>query len=345
MSSYHYVLWIPQVKKKEPCVICPQLEEKVLCDIDILPPLYVRGQILSDSCDIVLNYSIEKKLLDKTLIFNYIKSDDRGFVIYKLDLNEQQTDFLCERLRMEMPNALYHYFKSFFHRHVFHDDSVDSLLRPYTSSAPIKWDDTNVRNEIVGRLIADYERKFNGECKMHSRNYEKIVEKLEKGYKIVEMHDRMGRLYEHEKNTLNERTFCNFLMRSFPCCVSADRKRLLKETIAHLEVLTLKSESSFSKISTSLGLGYSMKGYYVGIGGLLFGCISTAWSLWYSTQQANKSSTEQKEYQREIIDCIQNETAGLKADEQFVLEQVHQINNRMDTLNYRMNKIIKRQKK
>lgn len=168
-----------------------------------------------------------------------------------------------------------------------------------------------------------------------------IVANLEKRYKIRDMHDEMGRLHEHERNTLNERVYCTFLLKAFPKCINADRKKQLQETIAHLEALTLKSESSFHKINTSLGLGYSIKGYYIGLGGLLVGLVTSVASLCYTAHQSGNSEEEIKRSLGELKKSVQIETEKLKENEQMVLEQVQQINSRMDTLNYKVNKIHK----
>ncbi len=337
-QSFYYVLWIPQYKKENPHVIQRQLNMATLRDIPELPLFCVQGQIESDSYDIALKYSIGGEQLDKELFFRYIESDERGFVLYRLDLNEEQTDFLCNLLRTEMPNALYHYFKSFFHRHIFHEESEDSLLRPYFSSNPINWSETKVRNEIVKRLVEDYETKFNAECKEHSLTYEKIAANLQKRTRIRRMRDRMEDLCEHERDTLNERVYCNFLLRSFPGCIDKARKRQLKDTIAHLEVLALKSESSFNKLNSSLGLAYSAKGYYIGIIGVIVGLASAIWSLCYSISQTKKSTKDLKE-NIEMLKSIQKDIYGLKEDKQVTLEQVQQVNGKVDTLNREVRKI------
>ena len=133
--SFYYVLWIPQTTKEEPQIIEYHLGKKLLRDIRDIKSLCVCASIAEETRDITLKYQVEKSS-ERQLIFHYVEQDDRGFVIYKLDLSDEDNDFLCELLRIEMPNALYHYFKGFFHRHIFHDDSADSLLTPYFSKKP-----------------------------------------------------------------------------------------------------------------------------------------------------------------------------------------------------------------
>ena len=166
MNAYYFVLWIPQTRKESPKIIKNQLDPKNLCDIETLPSFNVRGSI-SVAKDILLEYSIGDESFDKKLEFKFIESDNRGFVIYKLELEDQQNDFLCKLLRKEMPNAIYHYFKSFYHKHVFHEESEDSLLSAYFSPVPIKWDDKKVQSKILESLLDDYITKFEGAYELY----------------------------------------------------------------------------------------------------------------------------------------------------------------------------------
>jgi hypothetical protein len=77
-------LWIHQTRKESPKIIKNQLDPKNLCDIETLPSFNVRGSI-SVAKDILLEYSIGDESFDKKLEFKFIESDNRGFVIYKLE--------------------------------------------------------------------------------------------------------------------------------------------------------------------------------------------------------------------------------------------------------------------
>ena len=79
--TYYYALWIPQYKEGIPDV---------------------KSQTLG-----VSNY--------KYLVFHKVVCSDTGFIVYKLNLEDHESDFLCEELRHSMPKAIYHYVKNFFH--------------------------------------------------------------------------------------------------------------------------------------------------------------------------------------------------------------------------------------
>jgi len=344
MSVSFFVLWIPQFTKEDPQILQQKLTPKVLRDNRNIEPLYVHAHILPESRNIILSYRIGNGS-DNVLTFDYIRQDDRGFLIYKLELGDQQNDFLCTLLRTEMPNALYHYFKSFFHEHIFHDESEDSLLSPYYSVEPIDWDNVAVRNDIVERLIADYEVKFQGAIEEYSAIYNEIIEQLKGNKKILRLKSLMDELCEQEMNTLNERAYCEFLLRSFPLCIDVERKRKLRNAIKHLEMINLKLESSRNRVSASLGLHFSILGFWVGIAGITIGLITSLASLIYAVHQSKSSAKEEDQNMQVILNTIQQEAETTRQEEGLVLDKVQYINDRLDTLDYKVNKIQQKLKK
>ena len=59
---------------------------------------------------ISLQYKIDNGE-SKTLVFHKSGWGDTGFIIYKLNLYENENDFLCDSLRKSKPKAIYHYVK------------------------------------------------------------------------------------------------------------------------------------------------------------------------------------------------------------------------------------------
>lgn len=340
MSVSYYVLWIPQITKENPNILQSKLALKELRDKRNVESLFVRAQISLESRNISLWYSIDGEA-EKELMFYYINQDDRGFLIYKLELNDQQNDFLCKYLREGMPNALYHYFKSFFHEHIFHDESEDSLLSPYFSVEPIRWNRTEVRNEVVKRLIVDYEIKFQGALEEYSATYERITLQLKEKKKILRMLNLMDELREQERNTLNERAYCEFLLRSFPMCVDSDRKRTLRNLIKHLEMINLKLESSRNRLSASLGLQFSVWGFWAGFIGIVLGLATSTISIIYAAQQSKNSSIKQEKNIQEIKNIIQEEGEKTRKQECIFFDETQRLYLRIDTLNNHLHKMQK----
>ncbi|MBR4563663.1 MAG: hypothetical protein IKO26_04345 [Paludibacteraceae bacterium] len=345
MSTSYFVLWIPQIKKEKPHVIRVDLPKKKLQDIKHIQPLFVQGKISLETYDIILKYSIGNEIPDKKLIFNYIESDERGFVIYKLELDDQQDDFLCRTLRTEMPNAIYHYFKSFYHRHMFHDESEDSLLRPFFSLEPIKWNDSKIRNNVVERLIEDYETKFGGASDLYELFRNRIETSLESYRNIWRMQVLLQRLYQQVRDTLSERLYCEFLLRSFPKSTDSVRKSELKSTINNLEIMVFQMETSINKRFSLAGLEYSVNGFIVGVIGVIIGLGSMVFSLMDSQYQSRKSTKELNENKETLKENIRLEADSLRKNEQVIFKEVQLINDKVDTINHNIRKIQRTNKR
>ena len=265
-KSYYYALWVPQTKKEYHEIIRATLQPKTLRDTPSVLPLSVSAQISLDTYNIDLTYRIGRKA-KVNLIFNYVESDDHGIVIYRLDLEDQRNDFLCQHLREGMPNAIYHYFKSFFHRHIFHDESEDSLLPPYFSTDPINWKNAEVRNTIIAHFVEDYEIKFKGALEENTEYYRDIIANVKRGKKIRRMLNLTTTLREQIRRTLNERVYCEFLLKSFPKCIDAERKNNLKKSIKEIELTSQDLEYLYDKVYTEVGFQFSRSGFWFGSAG------------------------------------------------------------------------------
>lgn len=333
-KSYYYALWVPQTKKGYPGIIQTTLQPKTLRDTRSVLPLYINANIAQDTYDINLTYKIGCKTAIN-LIFYYIESDDHGIVIYRLDLEDQQDDFLCDLLRKEMPNALYHYFKSFFHRHIFHDESEDSLLTPYFSKDPINWKNAEVRNTIIARFIKDYEVKFKGALEEYTEYRNSITANLKRKKKIRRMLNLLTILREQIRKTLNERVYCEFLLKSFPKCITAEGKQNLKDTINKVEIISQDLEYLYDKVYTEVGFQFSRGGFWIGGLGSLFGFVSTIWSICLSQESTN----ELRAGKYAIIECIEINANSLMQEKQCILEEVQVLNNKVDTVNHTIRKI------
>lgn len=62
---------------------------------------------------------------------NEKRDDDTGFLVYSLTIRDEleKSDFFLDGLKEEMPTALYHYIKGFFHKHINHASEADSKLQ------------------------------------------------------------------------------------------------------------------------------------------------------------------------------------------------------------------------
>lgn len=162
--SYYYALWIPQTKIGYPTIITEHQEVKRLKDDpeDDVPAIELSGYIDTTSYDIHIAYSCDGNTA-KELFFKLIKKTKHGFLVYKLDLAEEDNDYLCNIIRKEgLHNSIYHYIKRFFHEHTYHDATDDSLLTPFSSEEPVDIDDNECLRALLNNYLNRYELKYSG---------------------------------------------------------------------------------------------------------------------------------------------------------------------------------------
>ena len=131
--KYYYVLWIPSVERGCPEIIESNLDEITLRDDEAYDGVVLSGSI-SDNFRIDITYHLVSKGIEKHIYLdNEKRDDDTGFLVYSLTIHDEQVkcDFFLEGLKEEMPTALYHYIKGFFHKHVNHASEADSKLKAY----------------------------------------------------------------------------------------------------------------------------------------------------------------------------------------------------------------------
>ena len=164
--EFYYALWIPTLKRGngKPQILNKNPGEKKLQDLPSEKALIIKGEIFPDSYDITFKYRHSKEQEFKELFFQKQTLTHEGFLIYKLELDEEriQNDYVCKRLSHEMHKALYHYIKGFFHKHVFHADKEDSLLPAFFSTEEIQWEQSTTKKLILQPIVTNYALKFSG---------------------------------------------------------------------------------------------------------------------------------------------------------------------------------------
>lgn len=272
MKSYFYALWIPQHKEGEPNARKSRLDKAELRDRKEDPELWVSGEIETNTLLIRLAYTIDKEP-QRTLVFQKTESSKEGFIVYKLNLDDNENDFLCQRLRTTMPKAIYHYLKEFFHEHQFHNSGDDSLLEAYFSENQIDLtDDEHLRN-ILKVYLQSYIYKYEGCVSLCRHRLYCVTKNINDGVRISYSHDELKMLIENNQIVLDgESMYCDFLINSFPYLVDqnqihriyAQRNELTRydERMQRLES-TLTSQRSL-KLG-GIGIYASLVGAFVGV--------------------------------------------------------------------------------
>ena len=217
MKCYYYALWIPQYKEGIPNVMKKKLDQEDLRDRDDDLPLLVTGEINEETFLISLRYIIGDSS-PRFLLFHWIEQpSDKGFVVYKLTLDDEEDDFLCQDLRHSMPKAIYHYIKGFFHEHQFHLSDDDSLLDSYFSQSEIILSDIETQKAILKVYIQSYINKYAGCVSLCRETLHRVSWNLQKNIKLGDSQDELRQIIENNQAILDgESLYCDFLINSFP---------------------------------------------------------------------------------------------------------------------------------
>lgn len=178
--TYYYALWIPQTKAGIPVVLTESQDIRTLKDVpdDNIPEINLRGYIEKSSLHIHIAYSCGKEP-ERELLFKLLTATEQGFLIYQLDIEKEDTDYLSDTLYNDgLHNAIYHYIKGFFHEHIYHDSTDDSLLTAFTSSKPLDLDNPDCLRDILTNYLSPYELKYSGYVQETSDTLNCIVTNL-----------------------------------------------------------------------------------------------------------------------------------------------------------------------
>ncbi|MBQ6204546.1 MAG: hypothetical protein IJK46_10710 [Prevotella sp.] len=327
MRSYFYALWIPQYKEGEPHAGKLELEEAALRDRDEDPELWVSGKIEKDTLLIRLSYTIDKNP-QRTLTFQKTESSNEGFIIYRLTLDDNENDFLCNRLRTTMPKAIYHYLKEFFHVHQFHSSGDDSLLEAYFSENPIDLNDASHLRKILKVYLQSYIYKYEGCVSLCRDRLYDITKNVSDGVRISASHDELKMLIDNNQIVLDgESMYCDFLINSFPDLVDQNQLHRIysqRNELARYDDRLQRLESALTS-QKSLKLGWI--GFFASMIGALVGVV-------VSLLLGQCSSSELKEG----ISTIRKDIQLIEAHDSLSSQDIQHVKQNQDSILKLLNK-------
>lgn len=326
MTSYYYALWIPQYKRGIPSVKNRTLNSEDLKDRPDDQSFLVSGEIDEADLSIRLSY----KLGDgpsRILLFQKTDITDTGFILYKLDLGEEDNDFLCNALRVSMPKAIYHYLKGFFHKHEFHDTDNDSLLEAYFSTVPIDIRDAESLSHILKVYLQSYINKYGGCVNLCRFSLNNVYNNLRKGIKIEDSLSELNFVIENNKIVLDgESLYCDFLISSYIEQIDTVQVKHiydLRNELAHYDERLHQIESSISSESSikigRIGLLASIVGAFVGV------AFSLLLSKCSSSELQDSVSTIRKDIQQiqSSDTLVNNNLLILRQQQDSCLKMLH----------------------
>lgn len=259
------------------------------------------------------NRDIQIKNDKESVVLNYIESSKNGLVLYSYEIKEDEDSFL----KREIPNAIYHLIKGFYHLHEYHEDTADSLLRAYESDSKV--DIKSVNNAAITRYLQTYEEKFQAysmqiSC-LYSRLTQNSTKKTEK-FKLLENHELFENLCN---NSLGEALYCNTLLKSkyVDGCPKSDnscdlqRKIILNinNAIENIRLMEQKNQIDFALKGTKIAFKNNTTGLIIAVVGILLALCG----IYLTVRSLNtpKYAKDILEYENHIMTNITNNTKSL----------------------------------
>lgn len=153
------ILWIPVLVEYVPEIINDKPEPVELSDVPGMPSCHLRCSVDKRTKNFTLYYRLGNDSQENKIEFTHLESTQSGFISYKLEF-EDTNDRLTTNLLSSIHHSVYHYVKGLFHRHAFHDEECDSLLKGFCSTNQLKWGDNGVPKKVFTHYIREYIEKL-----------------------------------------------------------------------------------------------------------------------------------------------------------------------------------------
>lgn len=212
--TYYYALWIPQTQKGIPVIIKNQLSKENFRDKSELPPFEIEGSIDSISYRIDLVCALEKAERI-SLVFECVQKSEEGFLVYKLDFDDEENTMMCNSLQRGMKKAIYHYVKGFFHEHQYHSPSDDSLLNAYCSTEEIDLLEPSHKFSVLSSYLNAYKLKYAGYVDEGEDTIRQVINQIEQRKRLSKNVKLLrASILNNMKILEGEARYCDFLLRS-----------------------------------------------------------------------------------------------------------------------------------
>lgn len=273
MSKYYYALWIPVLKPTRFDIIHRPLQ-KTLQDSKEFSRYTIKGEMESGTLNFTLHYKEGKRKVFQSLNFQCEDRWNVGILVYSIELTDSPKNILEKVLRQKMPTFIYHYIKDFFHQHIHHHPSHDSLLHAYFSTSPLELSAAN-KKVIMEHYASRYLQKFNA----YINNAQSIFETAKRNINSRLAINKGIRLLENQLNEgreiLGETDFCHALIQMGASHITKDIRTKIKEQTERIEKLQQQISFSYNLCTSSYGIKLGYWGIWFGAAGVMLSFVST----------------------------------------------------------------------
>lgn len=278
MARYYYALWIPVLQPTR-FEIIGHPKDKTLQDSKEFSRYTIRGELEKGTFHFSLFYKEGKKEKEERLDFRCEDKCNTGILVYSCEIDNPPANSLEERLQSKMPTFIYHYIKDYFHRHIHHHPSHDSLLHAYFSSQPLSLSNATDRVQIMEHYATHYLRKF----RAHTDNAQLVFaiakQNINSRLFINKGIEQFKFLLNEGCEILGEAEFCQALIKMETDHIAeATRNALYKEN-EQIGKLQQQVSFAYNLCTASYGIKLGYWGVLFGIAGILISVLSSIISI------------------------------------------------------------------
>lgn len=313
--KYNYVMWIPATEKGKPQIIATDLGEETLKDDERYKGVVIRGLIENDY-DIKIEYHISDESVPHEIKFVNTYQGETGFLVYTLALQDDPVneDFFVSVLREEMPTALYHYIKGFFHQHKYHEEEADSKLMAYCyKSDNFSFD--KKRADILSEICQSYKNLFYGQLLFLQKELDDALCDLAKDNRKFRNLEILDELAVSTNNVLGEVAYCEFLLQQHNNDIPSNDCCEIRQCVSTLQTCQKQILFWNNHFHTKFSYSDGISGVRWGVAGFIVGCISLIFSIILSLSNQSEGKLEKAiETNTEIINDLEKDVKLLIGD-------------------------------
>lgn len=288
----YYALWIPT---KNNITLIPTLtcQEKDLLDSFYLGGYHIKCNIDELSKDISFSYKKKYGICSHSkgsFTLKYVNSNNRGIIIYSLEIIDADLDPLTTELNGKMNPSIYHLVKGFFHEHEYHSLNEDALLQAHASNSTIDLE----RDEkiIISDYINQYKNKFEDFLEYSLKEYQRAKNKINSLHQVNKGINGLRHLIEKGNTICGEIEYCKYLLK-----YARNKGWVSKSMSSEIYCSFKKIEALMKDISYSYNDSTAYLGIKYGQWGILFGILGigvSVFTAFYSSQTSPKPIDENR---------------------------------------------------
>jgi Sec-independent protein translocase protein TatA len=332
--TYYYALWIPQCEKGIPVIIKESLSKKKYQDKVELPPFEIEGTIVPVSYQIRLIISFGNAQ-SRELILECTEKSEDGFLVYKIELEEDVDSVLSDSLQTGMKKTIYHYVKGFFHEHQYHHASDDSLLKAYYSSDEIDLSENVQKYAVVSNYLTAYELKYSGYVDESEDTISQVIGQIEERKRLSKNVKLLrASIFNNMKVLDGESKYCNYLMSACSDVIPQDNIQRLKQLIEQLRNLNLRMSSIDSYLSSEVSTRQAETGIRWGIASVVVAIVIFGYQyLSDSTKGMHEDLQLLRKEQNSTNEELKQRLDKANDKQDSLVHQIDKVEQKVDSLN------------